>query len=251
VTYEYFNLFIEPVALVAWLFLFLLIVLFRSGHRPVFYFGLFVFLVYAWCASPFGANVMVGGLEHRAIANATDCGDSLPTRIVVLAGGKAGAAASRDDYELLKEAAFRRTVEAVKLAGRSPQGTLVISGGSRQRVTEADLMQSFAQALGFSANRITTERESLTTHESAVAVSQLLPAPQRKITLVTSALHMPRAAAVFVKQGFSVCAYPVDRRWVDAVWTDMFIPQISALTKSSEAFHELLGLVWYWLSGKT
>jgi uncharacterized SAM-binding protein YcdF (DUF218 family) len=67
---------------------------------------------------------------------------------------------------------------------------------------------------------------------------------------VTSAMHMRRAAAVFRKQGVSVCPVPVDEKWIQPRLVDALVPQISALQKSTDALHEMVGYIWYLATGR-
>jgi uncharacterized SAM-binding protein YcdF (DUF218 family) len=57
------------------------------------------------------------------------------------------------------------------------------------------------------------EGGSIDTHENAIRSYQVLaPLGIRRILLVTSAMHMPRAAGAFRKAGFEVIAAPADFR---------------------------------------
>jgi len=50
------------------------------------------------------------------------------------------------------------------------------------------------------------------TDQEARAIAALMPQEQRRIVLVTSAFHMPRAQQVFAAQGLMIHPYPVDFR---------------------------------------
>ena len=55
--------------------------------------------------------------------------------------------------------------------------------------------------------------------------------------LVTSAIHMPRSIGVFRKAGLAVDPWPIDN--------------LAEAERAVAAQHEWLGLVWYWLLGRT
>ena len=63
-------------------------------------------------------------------------------------------------------------------------------------------------------------------------------------------MHMPRAIRSYQKQKLDVCAYPVDRMFIKPNWYEMLIPQMSAFVKTKNALHEIVGIVWYYMSGK-
>ena len=69
---------------------------------------------------------------------------------------------------------------------------------------------------------------------------------------MTSAYHMPRAVGIFRKIGFVVEPYPVD--WKTRGWPDLFtIPGSfpGGLLFTDVAVHEWIGLLVYYLTGKT
>jgi uncharacterized SAM-binding protein YcdF (DUF218 family) len=114
------------------------------------------------------------------------------------------------------------------------------------------MMSALMQEWGVPAEAILVEDRSLNTRENALFSFELLRARQiRRILLVTSATHMPRAAAVFRKAGFEVIPAPAD--FVTG-WTSLDLPLdwwpgADALEKSDQAIKEWLGLWIYRLRG--
>lgn len=207
---------------------------------------------YFWFATPLGANVMVAALETDTQASGRCGGDEKRPVIVVLAGGKSGSPNRPEEFSRLQEAGYRRTIVGTQLAQRMPGSLLIMSGGSGTGdVREADLMRALAVAVGIPAERVVAERHSRTTYESGVEVARMLRASSTThVLLVTSALHMRRSAAVFEAQGVRVCPYAMDSKWLRPRLREMWIPQISALAKSTTAVHEAVGWAWYWVSGR-
>jgi uncharacterized SAM-binding protein YcdF (DUF218 family) len=99
---------------------------------------------------------------------------------------------------------------------------------------------------------IQTEGTSINTRENATMSYRIL-APQgiRRILLVTSATHMPRAAGTFRKAGFEVIAVPADFHsgWGDDLLLEKWIPSADNLRNSELALHEWLGIATYRLRG--
>jgi uncharacterized SAM-binding protein YcdF (DUF218 family) len=139
-------------------------------------------------------------------------------------------------------------------AGKAP--LVVASGGNPPHLgAEASESEDMADLLvewGVPREAIVTEGASLDTRENAVGTARLLTARGlRRILLVTSALHMTRAAAAFRAAGLEVLPAPTDYQAVDArevTWLD-WLPDAGALARSSRALHEHLGRVWYRLRG--
>ncbi len=117
-------------------------------------------------------------------------------------------------------------------------------------------MKEFAGRLGIPAASIITEDQARTTYENAVRTKDLL-GNRTSIILVTSATHMPRAAALFHAHGFDVRPYPCgfherDRAmegW-DTISIFDVLPATWAFREISEAIEELAGIAVYQLAGK-
>ncbi len=63
---------------------------------------------------------------------------------------------------------------------------------------------------------------------------------------------MPRAIGAFRRAGFAVEAYPVDYRTTGP--TDLWIPfdsMATGLRRTDTAAHEWVGLLAYWLTGRS
>src|SRR5262249_10216091 len=84
---------------------------------------------------------------------------------------------------------------------------------------------------GIDSSRLILETKSESTYQNAIFCALLVhPKPRERWLLVTSALHMPRAASSFRKAGFEVVAWPV-------------YDQVSQASMVASALHEWLGLV--------
>lgn len=243
---------IEPVALVAWGLLAVIFLLRRNNKdRRGYYAGVGILMAYLAVASPLGANLMVGFLEHRSDGTAACATISARAPVVVLSGGVTGGTSPALALASLKEETYRRVVEGVRLASSLPGGALILSGGGWELPKETDVMEALVMALGFPSARVIKEDRSTSTFQNGVEVARILR--QKKIyeiRLVTSAMHMRRAAAVFRKQGVSVCPVPVDEKWIQPRLVDALVPQISALQKSTDALHEMVGYIWYFAAGR-
>ena len=90
------------------------------------------------------------------------------------------------------------------------------------------------------------EQASTTTAENAVFSAELL---QRegidRIYLVTHAWHMPRAKAVFERQGLAVTAAPTDFATAPNLFLFEWLPSARGLQSSYFFFHEALGRIAY------
>ncbi len=112
-------------------------------------------------------------------------------------------------------AAADRVWHAARLyhAGKAPR--LILSGGRMawqgERLSEADALRRFLTDLGVPAATLLSEDRSRSTRENARYSAELLQAHGfRRVLLVTSALHMPRALATFRAAGVDAIPAPTD-----------------------------------------
>jgi len=203
--------------------------------------------------SPLG-NVLILPLEQRFPP--WDASRGPPDGIVTLGGMISPDVSSARGAVALNEAAERITATA-ELARSYPNARIILSGGTNALIFDGAIEAVFAvrqlEALGVPHDRITAEEQSRNTIENAV-FSRLIanPKPGERWLLVTSAYHMPRAMGVFRTAGFPVEAYPVD--WRTRGPADRVRPFESlgdGLRRTDTAVHEWIGLVAYWLTGKT
>lgn len=201
-------------------------------------------------AMPLSANLLIGSLEKSAPPSSDCVSDATSDPVIVLAGGSDRAAVDTNDVAALGVASLRRTLSAVALWRSRKASTLVIIGGPsfHGAVADSELMRTIAEAMGVPADAMRIETTSQNTWDNARKTAGILTPPLR-VSLVTSAAHMPRAAFAFEHAGFRVCPYPTDSRFVAFGLPGYLLPQTSAAVKTTQALHEWVGLAYYhWLA---
>lgn len=222
----------------------LLVCCWRRLPRAARALGLIVELVLLLMMAPVGANLLVRAVESQVPASRS-CAAPVPGVIVLLDGGTDRRPRGLDDYSALSATSLRRLFAAVSLWQRTSNARLVISGGGAG-VPHAWLLRGLAEHLGVPGDAIETEDKSTTTWENALYTSQLSPVVPKRIWLVTSALHMPRAMGAFRAWGFEPCAWPSGSMYVPfGFHPGYFIPQSSSLDKADMAIHEVIGGLVY------
>jgi uncharacterized SAM-binding protein YcdF (DUF218 family) len=186
-----------------------------------------------------------------------DSAGRAPDGIIVLGGSVVPKFLDRGVHSLLNEAAERVTA-AVELARRYPETKIVLSGGSATilpgiRHTESEATAALLETLGVPRARLIIEDRSRTTAENATFTKTIADVkPGERWLLITSASHMPRAVGTFRKAGFPVEAFSVDTKTSGP--DDLVRPfdkMSSGLKLTDAAVHEWVGLVAYWLAGRT
>jgi uncharacterized SAM-binding protein YcdF (DUF218 family) len=207
--------------------------------------------------SPLVARQMLGSLEAWYAWPSLSKDDHYDA-IVVLGGGVLQPGTLRPRVDL-SSVSKNRTMCGVDLYQQGYANKLVFTGGTghafQDGPKDAPEMKRWAERLGIPAEAILTEERSRTTYENATETRGLLgPA---SILLVTSASHLPRATALFRKQGFRVMPAPCDvltqHRPEDSLaQLDLFdiLPNDHAIEQTTVAMTEWVGMAVYWMTGK-
>ena len=135
---------------------------------------------------------------------------------------------------------------------------ILISGGSGRLISnrepEADQFKSAMVLMGVPEHDIMTENKTRNTHESAVAVKEILSTLEYKpddCVLITSAFHMRRSRACYRKMGLDVDVFTTDLHshprnfYFDA----LLLPKLEPLNNWSILVREWVGMIAYWLAG--
>ena len=214
-------------------------------------------LAWGWVwSTPFLGPVLLCGLAERD-RYLPQHAEEFPTgdAIVVLGGGVRPVSGALVYPDLLNSA--DRIWHAARLfhAGKAP--LIIASGGKvwprHQRQSEADAIRSVLNAFGVPDDSIVTEDRSRNTRQNAAFTADLVARRGiRRVLLVTSALHMPRAAATFKRVGFDVVPAAVDfipRGQYNSPWLLKILPGAMPLAFNTRLFREHLGRLVYRLKG--
>jgi uncharacterized SAM-binding protein YcdF (DUF218 family) len=203
--------------------------------------------------SPLG-NILLYPLEQRFPS--WDAAQGPPDGIIVLGGPIDADLSVAHDTPVIRSAPDRM-IAAAALAHRYPNARIVFSGGSANLIAndakEADFAGEIFESLGVDKSRLTMERRSRNTYENGEFSRTIAaPKPGERWLLVTSAFHMPRSIGVFRKLGFAVEPHPVDWR-VGGRADFLSFANYSGdgLGRTDTAMREWLGLIAYYLTGKT
>jgi len=176
-------------------------------------------------------------------------GSAPPKWIVVLGGGHVSDPGLPANSQI-NAATLGRLVEGVRLYKAIPGSKLLLSGGAVfDPVPEAEVMARIAVLLGVKPQDIMLERDSRDTADEAEIIAKMIG--REKFILVTSAVHMPRAMALFKRRGLQPNPAPTDFRapYTKSFGPDRFFPGVWSLGQTQTALHEYLGLAWAWLRG--
>ena len=214
-----------------------------------------------WLCSTTGfSNLLARSLELKYLPP-----EEIPVAdvMVVLGGGTESAIPPRTTVEI--NGAGDRVLYAAKLYRDGKAERILLSGGSIEwlnngSTTPADDMAAILMDIGIPDYALIIENTSRNTYENALYTREILEEEEiEQILLVTSAMHMPRAVALFEKQGFEVIPVPTDFSVTEKVTSDSgvdflskfidILPNASNLSLTTNAIKEYLGFAMYKIQG--
>lgn len=252
--------FFLPPTLIALGILVSIIFLWRGRQRWAQRLLIIIFVFYYALSIQPVSNLLVWSLEKdfiRGDLNLVDAKDM--GAIVILAGG----ASKKDDripFAELSGASWKRLWRGIELYKKfDGQIPIIYSGGSGDPFDpiseEAELSKDYAKVIGIPEAKFLIDSVSRDTYESGVEIKRLLDkqffGSERRIILVTSAYHMPRAVAVMNGLNISVVACPADFLSIRWRLTPLsFFPSVSSLSSSVVSIHEWVGIIGYKILGR-
>jgi uncharacterized SAM-binding protein YcdF (DUF218 family) len=176
--------------------------------------------------------------------------------LIVLGGlldPEATKAAGRPQYQ----GAVERILEAARLLRQGHARFALVSGGLLEPepgvAAEAEVLRDQLVELGVEEDRIVVEGRSRNTRENAQESARIVrDRGWKRLVLVTSAAHMPRAAGCFRAAGLEVDTYPVDYHLATTPsGPGGLLPRAGNLSQTTDLIRELVGRWVYRLLGYT
>lgn len=183
--------------------------------------------------------------------------------IVVLGGGIKPQIPPRPWVDLADRG--DRVLHGVQLYRQKKAPLIIFSGGridwKDSNESESKDMAAIALAMGVPGGAILQDPTSLNTYQNAVNVRKILDDKkiQRRVLLVTSAMHMPRSLLIFQRQGIEAIAAPTDFlvtqndfKGMQDSWEAILLnllPDTENLANTTGGLKEYVGLAVYRLLG--
>ncbi len=192
---------------------------------------------------PFVSMGFIGGLERRyQELPADDLTKWNSVKYIVVLG----AGSSPDPAIPLTSRQYRpqlaRVIEGMRIYHKRPGSQLIVSGGALRRTPDAEIMGQFLREMGIREADILKEADSLNTFQQALNIKKMIG--EEDFFLVTSAVHMPRAVALFQEAGLHPIPHAADRRYrrIKSLWAGLR-PRSESLWDSETAIYEWYGWI--------
>jgi uncharacterized SAM-binding protein YcdF (DUF218 family) len=173
-----------------------------------------------------------------------------PVDYIVVLGSWHQSARHQPVTSEIKPSGIVRLAEGIRIYYLNPGSKLVFTGYhgiDDDPVSYPDKLRELALALHIPSEDILIFDGPRDTSEEAQLIARVFS--QKKLVLVTTAMHMPRALGLFRGQGLDPIPAPTEHfgkpqtRW----WS---FPQVENLESTSYWVHEQLGILWAELLGQ-
>ena len=167
-------------------------------------------------------------------------------------------------YNVKTEEAFfnpasDRFIETALLYKKGSIGKIIIAAGNgyvvKHNFQEASFIKDRLVELGIPREDIFTDGLSRNTYENAVNSKRICDSLHLSgpFLLISSAMHLPRAENLFIKQELHIRSYPCDfmtKNIANNFWEDYLLPSSLMINNWDIFIKELCGLVIYRIMGK-
>ena len=241
-----FNIFI----IINFLIIILYVLSFRRLSKTIFVIN-FLFLIII-SILPIG-NYLIYQIEKEYHSNT-----EIPENIdgILILGGATNVLMFREYGQISLNESAERLVESVDIIRKHQNAKVIFSGGSgvlnRPDLGHSDVAKFFYKKMGLDINRLIFENSSRNTYENILFSKKIIiPKKNEKWLLITSASHMKRAQLVAEKNNWNLIPYAVDFKNLKNFKFTFNLNLLSNINYFQQGSHEWLGLISYYLMGRT
>jgi len=234
-----------------WVMLLMIFALVRKKGWPV----AVALLILLGASLPATGNRLIGWLE--SFYPALPVAQAGPADAIVVLGGILGPKPAPGCLTNWNESSERFDGGLALL--RAGRARLLVFTGARMprekqiKTSEGDDLRAIAIQMGIPAEQILVTGEVGNTRDEARVVAEMAKTcGWKKVIVVTTAWHMPRAARLFRNAGVDFIPFPVDFRsdGIRALAGVDFLPKAESLQMTETALRECYGIAFYAVTGR-
>ena len=152
-----------------------------------------------------------------------------------------------------------RFIETALLYKKGNIGKIIVAAGNgyvvKHNFQEASFIKDRLVEMGIPAENIVMDGLSRNTYENAVNSKRICDSLHLSgpFVLISSAMHLPRAENLFIKQRLTIRSYPCDfitKNLANNFWEDYLLPSSLTMNNWDIFIKELCGLLIYSIIGK-
>jgi uncharacterized SAM-binding protein YcdF (DUF218 family) len=182
----------------------------------------------------------------------------LPAKIdgILILSGATNPYLTKEHNQISLNGSVERLTESIILVKKYPDAKIIFSGGSGSLkypdLNHTLVAKKFFNTMGINSNKIYYDNKSRNTYENILFAKKIAnPKKNEKWLLVTSASHFSRSLGVAEKLEWKLIPYAVDFNKPKKFSWKFSIDLLSNLSEFEKASHEWIGLIAYYLMGRT
>lgn len=250
---EFLSLIIMPLP-VLYLFLIASGVFYISGHKRqgkvlLIISGIWFFIN----STPFLPKLLVKSLENKYPHLTDESIRALPDScdIIILGGGHSDDKGLSPNNQLSINA-LGRVVEGIRIHNMIPGSRLILSGyKGRSDLSQAGILYRTALILGVDSSQMAMQFQPANTAKEAEEYVKNFRS-EKKLIVVTSDIHMPRAMILFRRAGLDPIAAPTNQliKYGSVKYRWSWMPSAGYIGMMESVIHEYAGILWTLAGGK-
>ena len=210
-------------------------------------------LLLLFFSNPFFFRILARAYEKKPVA----LGSNEKYEAGIVLGGFVSYNVKRNEANF--NPASDRFIETALLYKKGNIGKIIIAAGNgyvvKHNFQEASFIKDRLVDLGIPQEDIFTDGLSRNTYENAVNSKKICDSLHLNgpFLLISSAMHLPRAENLFIKQKVDIRSYPCDfmtQGIANNFWEDYLLPSSLTLNNWDIFIKELVGLVIYKIIGR-
>jgi len=167
---------------------------------------------------------------------------------ILILGGATSHVLYKEFNQVSVNGSAERLIESVKIIKEFKNSKIIFSGG----LGHSESAKFFYKKMEINTDRIIFENKSRNTHENIIFSKDIAnPKNNEKWLLITSAYHMKRALNIGLKNDWDFIPYAVDFKTRKKYKFKPSFNFLYNLNSFHQASHEWLGLISYYLMGRT
>ncbi|WP_418185165.1 YdcF family protein [Aliarcobacter vitoriensis] len=241
------SAFFLPIPIGLFLLILSLFFLLKNSYKKAKLFLVFSFVWFVLISNQIVSNALLSPLENYYPALI----DTPKVNYILVLGNAHKSDENLPISSQVKETAINRLVDGIRhynnLKNNQYSVKLIVSGYSFDDInSHAQMQKKLAISLGVDENDIITLDTPKDTKDEAIETKKIVI--DDEIILVTSASHMKRAVLLFEKEGLNVFPSPTQHKGYSTIYPTSFF-DANNIKKVELAFHEYLGMIYYYLKG--
>ena len=183
---------------------------------------------------------------------------NLPDNIdgILILGGATNPLLTKDHNQIVLNDSAERITESIKLIKKYPNSKVVFAGGSGSllypNLSHSAVAKRFYESFGVNTEKIYFDDKSRNTYENILFTkNKFKNIKNERWIVISSAFHLTRVLNVSEKLDLKFIPYATDYRLQKEFYFKLSINFFSNISTFELASHEWLGLIYYYLMGRS